>query len=154
MPPDRHSRAFWVMNGDEPRRAQGAQRTARDGLNTITGQIIDAAMKVHSALGPGVLESAYHACMRYELRKRGLRVRSQVKLPIVYDGVRIDAGYRIDLLVEECVLVELKAVTTRLPVHTAQLLSYLKLGDYRVGLLLNFHEQHMKDGIERLVNDF
>ena len=122
-------------------------------LNEITGQIIDAAMRVHSALGPGLLESAYQACLKYELEKRGLRVASQVELPVVYEGVRIDIGYRIDLLVEDAVVVELKSVDAVHPLHKAQLLSYLKLSGKKVGLLMNFNVERMKDGITRLVNN-
>ena len=121
-------------------------------INWITAQIIDAAMKVHSALGPGLLESAYHGCLLHELRKRGLTVLPQVVLPVVYDGVKIDVGYRIDLLVEDAVIVELKSVDKLAPIHQAQLLTYLKLSDIKVGLLMNFNVLHLKDGIKRLVN--
>ena len=119
-------------------------------INDITGQIIDAAMKVHTALGPGVLESAYEACLAYELRKRGLRVDVQRELPIEYDGVRLDVGYRIDLMVEDTVIVELKAVSELQPIHEAQLLSYLKLSKRKIGLLINFHVLRLKDGIKRM----
>jgi GxxExxY protein len=122
-------------------------------INDRSGRVVDAAMKVHSALGPGLLESAYEACLAYELRKRGLRVLAQVPLAVVYDGVRIELGYRVDLLVDDTVVVELKAIAKVLPVHEAQLLSYLKLNDYPVGLLMNFHELHLKDGIKRLANN-
>jgi GxxExxY protein len=118
-----------------------------------SGQVVDAAMKVHSALGPGLLESAYQACLAHELRKRGLTVRAQLPVPIIYDGVRIETGYRIDLVVEDAVVVELKAVANVLPIHEAQLLSHLKLSGHRVGLLINFHVQHLKDGIKRMVNN-
>ena len=121
-------------------------------LDDVSGQVVDSAIKVHSALGPGLLEGAYQACLAHELRSRGLRVRLQVPLPVIYEGVRISVGYRVDLLVEECVVVELKAVAKLMPVHHAQLLSYLKLSGHRVGLLLNFHVQHMKDGIKRIMN--
>lgn len=121
-------------------------------INTVTGQIIDAAIKVHTALGPGLLESAYEACLAYELRKRGLQVSTQVELPIIYDEVRIEIGYRLDLLVEDVVIVELKSVEQVLPIHKAQILSYLKLSSKKVGLLLNFNVEHMKDGITRFVN--
>lgn len=118
----------------------------------ISGHVVDAAMRVHTALGPGLLESAYEACMAVALRHRGLRVERQVPSPIVFEGIRIDVGYRLDLLVEQEVVVELKAVTKVLPIHHAQLLSYLRLGRYPVGLLLNFHVRHMRDGIIRLAN--
>jgi GxxExxY protein len=121
-------------------------------LNQITGQIVDAAMKVHTVLGPGLLESAYEACLAYELRKRGLTVQTQVECPIQYEEVRLDVGYRIDLLVEDQVIVELKAVSKIEPIHQAQLLSYLKLRGNKVGLLINFHVRRLKDGIQRLVN--
>lgn len=123
-------------------------------INDITGQIIDAAMKVHTRLGPGLLESSYEACLAYELTKRGLKVRTQVQQPIVYDEVKIDVGYRLDLLVEESVILELKAVETVLPVHRAQIITYLKLSDKRVGLLINFNVVRLKEGIERFANDF
>lgn len=121
-------------------------------LNHISGQIVDAAMKVHTTLGPGLLESAYEACLAHELRKRGLKVLTQVALPVVYDGIELDAGYRLDLLVADAIIVELKAVEKVLPVHEAQLLSYLKLSGCKIGLLINFHVPKLKDGIKRMVN--
>ena len=121
-------------------------------IDRTTGQVVDAAMRVHSTLGPGLLESAYRLCLSHELRQRGFDVQLEVPLSILYDGVRIDAGYRLDILVESAVFVELKAVTKQLPIHEAQLLSYLKLGDYRVGLLINFHVRQLKNGITRMVN--
>jgi GxxExxY protein len=121
-------------------------------IDDVTGQVVDAAMKVHSALGPGLLESAYEACLVHELRTRGLAARRRVLLPVVYDGVRIDLGYRIDILVEGAVVVELKAVAKVLPIHHGQLLSYLKLSGHHIGLLINFHELHLKDGIKRMIN--
>jgi GxxExxY protein len=120
-------------------------------INDITSEVIGAAMKVHTALGPGLLEKAYEACLLHELRNRGLSVASQVELPVVYDGVRIDLGYRIDLLVEDMVIVELKATEGITPVYEAQLLSYLKLSGRPVGLLINFHVKHLRDGIKRFV---
>jgi GxxExxY protein len=123
-------------------------------LDSITGAIVDAAMRVHTALGPGMLESVYEKCLKHELLKRGLRVASQVWLPIIYDGVEIEGGYRIDLLVEGEVIVELKVVEQILDLHKAQLLSYLKLADKRVGLLINFNVVHLRDGIRRLVNNY
>jgi len=121
--------------------------------NEISGQIVDAAMKVHTALGPGLLESAYEGCLAYELRKRGLKVAVQVGLPVVYEGVNIDVGYRIDLLVEDVVIVELKSLDKLAPIHEAQLLTYLKLSGKRLGLLMNFNVVHLKDGIKRMVNN-
>ena len=120
----------------------------------ITGRIIDAAIKVHTDLGAGLLESTYSACLQYEMSTAGLHLEHQVKLPIVYRGVHIDAGYRIDFLIESCVIVEMKAVEKLLPIHTAQLLTYLKLSAKPVGLILNFNVVHMRDGIKRLVNGY
>ena len=116
--------------------------------------IVDAAIAVHKALGPGLLESAYEACLLYELRKRGLRVESQVPLPVIYESVHLEIGYRIDLLVENVIVIELKACEAIAPVHRIQLLSYLKLGNKPLGLLLNFHVALMKDGIVRMKNGF
>ena len=116
-------------------------------INEISGQVVDAAMKVHSALGPGLLESAYEACLVFELHQRGLKALSQMELPVVYDSVKID------VLVEDAVIVELKSVEKVLPIHTAQLLSYLKLSGKKLGLLMNFNTLHLKDGITRLVNN-
>ncbi|HVO24139.1 MAG TPA: GxxExxY protein [Candidatus Margulisiibacteriota bacterium] len=121
-------------------------------VNEVSGQIVDAAMKVHSVLGPGLLESAYEGCLLHELRTRGLDARSQVVLPVVYQGVHIEVGYRIDLLVEDAVVVELKSVDQVHPIHQAQLLSYLKLSGKKVGLLINFNVLHLRDGITRMVN--
>jgi GxxExxY protein len=121
-------------------------------INEISGQIVDAALKVHTALGPGLLESAYEICLCHELRKRNLRIEVQKTLPVVYDGVNLDAGYRLDLLVEESVIVELKAVESVNDVHRAQLLSYLKRSGCPLGLLLNFNVKWMKDGIQRFAN--
>jgi GxxExxY protein len=114
--------------------------------------IIGAAIKVHSAVGPGLLESAYETCLIYELETRQIGVRSQVSVPIRYEALVIENGYRIDLLVGELVVVELKAVSAILPVHRSQLLSYLRLGGFKLGFLLNFNVAHMRDGITRLVN--
>ena len=120
--------------------------------NEVSGQIIDAAMHVHSALGPGLLESAYEGCLAFELASRGLHVQRQLELPVIYRDHRIDVGYRLDLLVSDLVIVEIKVVERFAPIHEAQLLTYLRLADKRVGLLLNFHVLHMKDGIKRMVN--
>ena len=122
-------------------------------INDVTGTIVDAAMKVHTALGPGLLESAYEACLTYELTKRGLNVRTQVPLPVVYEEVRLEVGYRMDMLVADSVLVEIKAVEKLMPIHEAQILSYLKLSGIKAGLLINFHVEHLKDGIKRRVNN-
>jgi GxxExxY protein len=120
--------------------------------NEIAKLVIDASMKVHTALGAGLLETIYETCLAHELEKQGLTVKKQAALPIVYDDLRVDNAFRIDLLVDDKVVVELKAIDKLLPVHTAQLLSYLKLGKYKLGYLLNFNVVHMKDGIKRMVN--
>ena len=118
--------------------------------NEVSGAIVDAAMKVHSALGPGLLESAYAVCLRHELIKRGLRVTSEVPVPVVYDGIKLEAGYRLDLVVEDTVVVELKAIEALAPIHQAQVISYLKLTGKPIGLLINFHSLHLKDGRDLL----
>jgi len=123
-------------------------------INHITSQIIGAAMRVHTALGPGLLESAYRACLIHELRKRAIKVASEVGLPVVYEGEKIDLGYRIDLIVADCVIVEIKCVEAINPVHKAQLLSYMRLSKRHVGLLINFHVEHLKDGIRRMVDGY
>jgi len=122
--------------------------------DAITDRVIGAAMRVHTALGAGCLESTYDACLRYQLTKDGIAFEHQLKLPVLYDGVQVDAGYRIDFLVENCVVVELKAVEKLLPLHTAQVLTYLKLSSHRVGLLINFNVPHLRDGIKRIVNGY
>jgi GxxExxY protein len=121
-------------------------------VNQITGRIISGAMQVHSLLGPGLLESAYQACLQHELTKRGLSVAGQVGLPVVYDGEKIELGYRIDLVVENIVIVEVKCVGVIHPVHQAQLLSYMRLSGIGVGLLINFHVLHLREGIKRMVD--
>jgi GxxExxY protein len=113
---------------------------------------VDAVLKVHQALGPGLLESAYQACLAHELRKRGLKVECEVYLPVVYDGVFIDAGYRIDMLVEDCIIIENKAVAAILPIHEAQMLTYMKLRDCTLGFLINWNVHLIKYGIKRMVN--
>ena len=121
-------------------------------LNKISEIIIGCSIKVHKALGPGLLESTYEVCLAHELKKAGLKVQSQVALPVVYDGIKLDAGYRIDLLVEDAIIVELKAIDSLLPTHEAQLLSYLKLDGKPLGLLLNFHVSVLKNGLKRIRN--
>jgi len=122
-------------------------------INAVSGIVVDASMRVHSRLGPGLLESTYEACLAFELRRRGLQVLTQLALPVTYDELEIELGYRIDMLVEGCVIVELKALAKIHPVHRAQLLSYLRLSGRKVGLLINFNVPHLKDGITRVVND-
>ena len=121
-------------------------------LIELSHQIIKAALKVHSALGPGLLESAYEACLAYELRKACFEVKTQVLLPVIYDTVKLDLGYRMDLLVEDQVIVEIKSIDQVAPVHKAQLLSYLRLSKKKVGILLNFNVTHLREGIHRVVN--
>jgi len=123
----------------------------RKEIDNTTSAIIGAAIAVHRELGPGLLESAYEACLAYELSQLGLKVERQKALPVVYRGVRLDCGYRIDLLVDERVIVELKAVDRLEPIHEAQVLSYLKLSGCKVGLLINFNAKVLKDGLRRLV---
>ena len=113
--------------------------------------VVDAAYRVHSALGPGLLESVYEVCLCHKLKKRGILFRSQLVLPIVYDNVTLDAGLRLDLLVDDCLVVELKAVERMLPIHEAQLLTYLKLTNKRLGLLINFNVPLIKGGIRGIV---
>jgi len=124
----------------------------RISVQEISHAVITAAMRVHSKLGPGLLESTYTACLQHELKRAGLKSDAQVGLPVVYDGVKLDLGYRIDLLVEDLVIVELKSVDAIAPVHQAQIISYLKLSGRSLGLLINFNVAHLKDGIKRFVN--
>jgi GxxExxY protein len=121
-------------------------------LNVISGKIIELAIEVHKELGPGMLEGAYEACLKFELIRAGLKVETQLKLPIIYQSITIDAGYRIDMLIQDSVIVELKAITMILPVHEAQLLSYLRMSNLRLGLLINFNNRLLRDGIKRVVN--
>ena len=121
--------------------------------NDVGETILGCAIKVHTALGPGLLESTYEVCLAYELQKAGLKLDRQVPLPVIYDEVELNAGYRMDLLVADIVVVELKVVEKILPLHTAQLLSYLKLSKRKLGYLLNFNVVHMRDGIKRVVNN-
>jgi GxxExxY protein len=120
-----------------------------DQLNRITERIIGAAIEVHRNLGPGLLESAYHACLTHELKLRGLEVETEKELPVVYKAIRLDCGYRLDLLVEKTVIVELKAAQEVNAVHEAQVLSYLRLSGYPVGLLINFNVRQLTEGIRR-----
>jgi GxxExxY protein len=138
------------LNSDKPMASPSLVPASR--INQVSGAVVSAAMRVHSLLGPGLLESAYDACLARELRNRGFRVDTQVGLPVVYDGEKLDLGYRIDLLVENLVIVEIKCVEAIHPVHEAQLLSYLRLSGKNVGLLINFHVARLKDGIKRMVD--
>ncbi len=128
--------------------------TEKDRLNQITDTIIGDAIAVHRALGPGLLESAYEACLAFELTEHGLKVERQKPLPVVYRDVKLDCGYRLDILVEESTVVEIKAVDCLAPIHKAQLLSYLRLSGCKVGLLINFNVKLLMNGIVRMVNNF
>ena len=119
--------------------------------NDLSRKIIGCAIEVHKQLGPGLLESAYQECLYYDLKQAGLKVQKEKPMPIIYKDVKLDHGYRIDLLVEEKVVVEIKTVDAFIDVHTAQVLTYLKLGNYKLGLLLNFHVTVLKNGIKRII---
>ncbi|HCS40988.1 MAG TPA: GxxExxY protein [Anaerolineaceae bacterium] len=121
--------------------------------NEIAKIVVDVAFKIHTQIGPGLLESAYQAFMVFELKKRGLSVESEVPMPVQYDGVRVDVGYRADLLIEKSVIVELKSIEKVIDIHKKQLLTYLKMSNLRLGLLINFGVPLIKDGITRIVND-
>lgn len=120
--------------------------------NELAEIVVDASFQIHRALGPGLLESAYEAILVHELQKRGLSVAVQVPVPVIYESVRLDAGFRADLIVEDSVIVELKSLEKIAPVHKKQLTTYLKLSGKRLGLLINFGEELIKDGITRIVN--
>jgi GxxExxY protein len=120
------------------------------GSNTLTGKIIGAAIDIHRALGPGLLESAYEACLIYELRLKKLKIESQKSIPIFYKDVMLDCGYRADLVVEDQVIVEIKSVSSLASIYEAQLLSYLKLSGCKIGLLINFNVKYLKEGIRRM----
>ena len=128
-----------------------AFKTGPPEVELVGTKILDGAFKVHTSFGPGLLESVYKACLAYEIRKSGLSVETQVALPVIYDNVRVDAGLRIDMLVEKCVIVELKSVDTMIPVYEAQLITYLKLAHYRLGYFINFNVPHLRNGFKRMV---
>lgn len=130
------------------------EQDLREYANRISREIITKSLHIHSRLGPGLLEGAYKTCLAHELQKSGLFVQSERILPVAYDGLRIEAGYRLDLLVENIVIVEVKATAQILPIHIAQLLTYLRLSDKRLGLLINFNVPRLTEGIRRLVNRF
>ena len=136
------------------RDTEAQRETQRDpipsAVNETSGVVVDAAFQVHQALGPGLLESVYEQRLQYELADRGLDVKQQVQVPLMYKELQFDCGFRIDLLVNDQVVVELKAVEVVLPIHLAQLLTYLKITNYRVGLLINFNQTKIKNGIHRL----
>lgn len=137
------------MNREDAKSAKNKKMDIED----VGRIIVDSAIRVHRALGPGLLESAYQACLAYELRSAGLNVKCEVPLPVQYGEIQIDAGYRIDMLVNDCVVIENKAVERILAIHAAQLLTYLRLSDRRLGFLLNWHVKLMKQGIKRYVNN-
>jgi GxxExxY protein len=128
--------------------------TNKNEYDKITGAIIEAAINIHRLLGPGLLESTYESCLVFELMEKGFKIEQQKKLPVVYRGVKLECGYRLDLLVEDLVIVEVKSVERIIPVHKAQMLSYLKLTNCCVGLLINFNVSVLKDGLCRMVNNF
>ena len=121
-------------------------------INTLTGKIIGLGCKVHSKLGPGLLESVYKECLYYELIRAGFKTEKEKPLPIIYEEIKLDYGYRLDILVENKIVLELKAVEALTDVHFAQLLTYLKLGNYKLGLLINFNVISLKEGIRRIIN--
>jgi len=143
------------MNAKEPTRSAAREHQAASANlheNDIARSIVDAAYRVHSQLGPGLLESVYETILAHEIEKAGLEVAKQVPVPVIYDSIRFDEGFRIDLLVEDKVVVELKSVEQVLPVHKKQLLTYLRLADKRLGLLVNFGASLIREGIQRVVN--
>ena len=134
--------------------AESAEMNQKDRINEVTDAIVSSSIEVHRELGPGLLESAYETCLVYELAERGLKVEQQKTLPIVYGQVKLDAGYRLDLVVDGSVIVEIKAVDRLMPIHRAQLFSYLKLSALSVGLLIDFNVRLLKQGIRRIVTNF
>jgi len=120
-------------------------------INEITEKIIGCAIEVHKQIGPGLLESTYEACLLYELKNSGLEVKTEIGLPLIYKGIKLEVGYRMDFLVENCVIVEIKSVEALTDVHIAQVLTYLKLSNSKIGLLINFNELRLKNGIKRLI---
>lgn len=140
------------LNAETRRRREIAMEDNK--INCITETVIEAAIEVHRELGPGLLESAYRECLCHELSQRGLAFKKEVDLPVSYKGIKLDCGYRIDIVVEDSVIVELKTVEKLLPVHEAQLLTYLRLSGMTVGLLLNFYTSVLKNGIKRMVHNF
>jgi GxxExxY protein len=129
---------------------ESTELTEKEDSNSLTGKVIGAAIEIHRALGPGLLESAYEACLIYELRLRKLRVEPQKSMPVFYKDVYLDCGYRVDVVVEGQVIVEIKSVNSLALIHEAQLLSYLKLSDCKIGLLINFNVKILKEGIRRM----
>ena len=120
--------------------------------NELAKAVVDAALQVHKALGPGLLESVYQAVLTYELRQRGLKIESEVSIPVVYEQVQIETAFRADLIIENCLLIELKSIEQVNPIHKKQLLTYLRLSELKLGLLINFNEELIKNAIHRVVN--
>jgi len=137
-----------------PQRHEGHKEKNNMTENEVSFKIIGAAIEVHKQLGPGLLESSYEYCLAYELQQQALDVKQQVSLPLIYKNIKLDAGYRIDLLVENKVIVEIKAVDALADIHTAQLLTYLKLKEIKLGLLINFNTVVLKDGVKRVLNGY
>ena len=132
------------------RDTESQRRPLPDYVNHVSGTVVDAAFSVHSQLGPGLLESVYEKCLAHAIRRRGMIVERQIVLPIEFEGLRVSSGLRLDILVNDCVVVEVKAAEAILPVHKAQLMTYLKLSGYRLGLLINFNVPIIKNGITRI----
>lgn len=125
---------------------------SKEEIELVAKQLVDSMLAVHRELGPGLLESTYQACLAYELRDRGVEVRCEVELPVKYKGLAIEAGYRIDMMVADCIVIENKSVQALVPIHEAQLLTYMKLSGCRLGFLVNWNVPLVKDGIKRMVN--
>jgi GxxExxY protein len=139
------------LNHEEHREHEGEKRAVLAKSDALSGRVLGCAIEVHRQLGPGLLESAYRTCLAYELQSAGLRFVAEKPIGLSYKGVELDCGFRIDLLVEDSLVIELKTVDRLLPVHSAQLLTYMKLANLRVGLLMNFQARVLRDGIQRLV---
>jgi GxxExxY protein len=137
---------------DRPNAKVNLEDTCMD-IEELARQVVDSAFQVHNALGPGLLESTYQACMTYELRSRSLHVECEVPQSVQYHEILVDAGYRIDMLVEKCIVIELKCVDQLLPIHEAQILTYMKLGGFHLGFLINWNVRYLKSGIKRMVLD-
>ena len=150
MRADSKAKAEFAEEAEE----RASLRISMSGENALTNRIIGAAIEVHRHLGPGLLESAYEECLCYELSLMGLKFRRQVHLPVNYKGLLLDCAYRMDILVEDAVILEIKTVDDLLPIHKAQLLTYLKAADKRVGLLINFNVSILKNGLRRMVNQY
>jgi len=148
--PPRHQGENGLPEDAEGRADREFEPVSED-VDKLAHEVVDAAFRVHKSLGPGLLESVYETCLVYELKKRGVRVESQVSLPVTYEHVRLESGLRLDILVEKKVIVEVKSVEKVTPLHEAQLMTYLKLTGIRLGLLLNFNVPYARDGIRRIV---